>query len=125
MLNIPTTSLLILSLMFMAACESNTVDPRKIQNFCQSVQLDTDFEELAPRLPNMGLEIRTRAPEAGRSISSLASNPYTVDGSVITSSSLPYPDTAPACVVYYSSKVLGGDGKIVHKQYTASPIEGL
>lgn len=120
-----TASLLILGLTILTACEGNTVDPKKIQSFCQSIQLGTDFEELAPRLPNMGLETRTRAPEAGSDISNRASNPYTVDGSVITSSSLPYPETVPACIVYYSSKVLGGNGKIVHKQFTASPIEGL
>lgn len=58
---------------------SHDHDPRKTQSFCQSIQLDTDFEEMAER-PNMRLETRTRAPETGSDISNRASNTCTVDG---------------------------------------------
>lgn len=124
-LNTSTTSLLMVSITILAACGGNSVDPKQIEKFCHSVQLDADFEDLSQKLPKMGLEARTRAPEAGWNICSRAGNPYTVDGTVITASQLPFPETVPACIVYYSSKVLGGNGKIVHKQFTDSPIEGL
>lgn len=91
-------TVVIVCLIILAACGNNPEGSAGIENFCQHVAQD---------------------------ISKRSRNPYTVDGSVITSSSLPYLDTAPACVIYFSSKLLGGDGKIVHKQYTAKELGGL
>lgn len=111
-------------MLLLTACSSGLNDPKVLENFCRSIQVGSDYDQLAATLPNLGLEVRARTPEASQEISKGASNPYTVDGSVITSSDLMFSKTAPGCLIYFSSKLLGGDGRIINKQFTTSEIGG-
>lgn len=106
-----------LSLMLLTACSKGTFDPKLASNFCTHVQLGSDYEQVVTTLESNGLEVRARAEEASEEIGKGSSSPYTVDGYVITSKDLPGSATAPGCLIYFSSKLLGGDGRISYKQF--------
>lgn len=106
-------------------CINNSIDPKQIQNFCNDVKLGYNFEDLTLSLSSKSLELRTRAPEADQKISSQLINPYTVDGALITSKNLSYSKLVPACMIYFSSPYLGGDNKIIYKQFITQVPKGI
>lgn len=120
-----TPYLLIFNLFFLANCSSKVAGTKEAESFCNTIQIGADQDQIAMSFSGLGLELRTRAPEANRSISNLHSDPYSVDGVLVTSKGLQYPKVVPACMIYFSSILQRGDGKIIYKQFITKDPKGI
>jgi hypothetical protein len=117
-------SLLIITLTILAGC-GKVADIKEVESFCNNIQIGSDHDKMAMSLSSLGLEVRTRAPEAEPLISNLLDDPYSVDGVLVTSKGLDYPDVVPACLIYFSSVLHRGDGKIIYKQFITTEPKGI
>jgi hypothetical protein len=118
------SSLLIIILTILAGC-GKVADTKQLETFCNNLQIGSDLDRMAASLSGLGLELRTRAPEADSAISNLLSDPYSVDGVLVTSKGLNHPDVVPACMIYFSSILHRGNGKIIYKQFITTEPKGI
>lgn len=124
-IKVSISSLLIFNLFSLASCSSKVADTQQVESFCNSIHIGSDHDQMVMSLPGLGLELRTRAPEADPTISNLLNDPYSVDGVLATSKGLQYPKVVPACMIYFSSILHRGDGKIVYKQFITEEPKGI
>jgi hypothetical protein len=110
-----------LLILLLTACQAAVIDPKKMEQFCRGIEVGGDYEKLALVLPNQGMQEQARAPEATEEITQTVSNPLTVDGAFISATGLSS-SSAPSCLVYFSSKLLGGDGKIIYKKFVSERV---
>ncbi|MDP2404618.1 MAG: hypothetical protein Q8N02_02000 [Methylotenera sp.] len=118
------SSLLIIILTILAGC-GKVADTKQLGTFCNNLQIGSDLDQMAASLSGLGLELRTRAPEADHAISNLLSDPYSVDGALVTFKGLHHTDVVPACMIYFSSILHRGDGKIIYKQFITKEPKGI
>ncbi|MES2637764.1 MAG: hypothetical protein V4605_10585 [Pseudomonadota bacterium] len=124
-LKVSISTILIIYLPLLASCSSKAADSKQVENFCNNIQIGASYEALQMSLQSLGLELRARAPEAAANISNLLDDPYSVDGGLVTSKGLAYPELIPACMVYFSSVLHRGDGKIAYKKFITSQPKGI
>jgi hypothetical protein len=115
----------LISLIIFSGCVNDSATPSKVEEFCEKIKIGSSFESVNNSLNQFGLENHNRAPEADIHIRDLVKEPYTVDGVMITSKNLPYFKVVPACVVYFSSILYGGDDRIIHKHFIKKVPEGI
>ncbi|PPD46448.1 MAG: hypothetical protein CTY14_06165 [Methylotenera sp.] len=119
-----TFSLFLITSTIQTGC-GKVADTKEVETFCKNLPIGADHELIAMSLSSLGLELRARAPEAEPAISNLLADPYSVDGVLVTSKGLDYPNVVPACMIYFSSILNRGDGKIIHKQFITTQPKGI
>lgn len=124
LIKISALSLFFITSTILTNC-GKVANSKEVDTFCNHLEIGSDHEQMAMSLSSLGLELRTRAPKAEPAISNLLNDPYSVDGVLVTSKGLDYPNNAPACVIYFSSIPYRGDGKIIYKQFISSEPKGV
>jgi hypothetical protein len=123
-ITIPNTLTYIFVIITFAGC-GKVASTNEVESFCNNLQIGSDHERMEQSLSRLGLELRTRAPDADLSIKSLLQDPYSVDGVMVTSKGLEQKKVVPACQVYFSSVFYSGNGKIVHKKFITATPKGI
>ena len=108
----------------LVGCEK-VAKANEVKSFCNNIKIGSNHELMEQSLSALGMEIRTRAPEADATLRSLLEDPDSMDGILVTSRGLPHSEAAPACMIYFSSNLYSGNGKIVHKQFITSAPKGI
>jgi PBP1b-binding outer membrane lipoprotein LpoB len=121
-----TTNVLFLSifLLFLTGCSSRFAEPEDVSSFCENVTLGSDFSAVLASLPSQALEARELTPALDQNILASLNHTESVQSALITAEGLERSNVDPACLIYFSSILEKGDGKIVYKQFIGETNQG-
>jgi hypothetical protein len=123
----PNTSkvlFLAIIVMCLTSCSSRFAEPEDVSSFCENIDLGTDFSAVLASLPSLGLELRKQTSQPSHDITQSLSNPHSIQTALITAEGLEQSNIDPACLIYFSSVLHQGDGKVVYKQFIGEVYKG-
>lgn len=101
------------------ACGEATPPAERVAAFCDTVREGQRIEAVRTRYEDYALQPGGVAPDPGGQLENRVDGDAmpTVSGVLVEPSGAPAEDPRPVCAVYYSSAVLGGDGRVILAQY--------
>ncbi|MDO8961052.1 MAG: hypothetical protein Q7V02_03050 [Methylophilus sp.] len=111
-------------LLSLTGCSSRFAEPEDVSSFCENVALGSDFSAVLASLPSQALEVRELTPALDQAILAGFNHPKSIQSALITAEGLERLNVDPACIIYFSSILQKGDGKIVYKQFIGETIQG-
>jgi hypothetical protein len=124
----PNTSkvlILTISVLVQISCTNRFAEPVDVLNFCENVDIGSDFSAVLASLPSQALELREYSTRPDLKTINPLMHAESVESALITSEGLEGMDLNPACLVYFSSVLLNGDGKVVYKQFVGELNKGI
>ncbi|OYY48772.1 MAG: hypothetical protein B7Y48_08690 [Methylophilales bacterium 28-44-11] len=122
--NLLKGSLLFLLILFLASCSSRFSEPEDVSSFCENVHIGSDFSLVLASLPSLALALREQPQQLDQEIIHSLPNPDSIQSALITVEGLETSNLDPACIIYFSSILHQGDGKIVYKQFVGEKNKG-